>query len=568
MACVSSSASPDNTRRRSHLPRRRVLDWEGNVSESEVTPNGRGASIKGKQPSLFGEESIPDEQRDKLIKGVYKFGEVTSALQKEIPRGDERAAMFWCHLLYETSPYYCVDEETECLSQRGWRRGCDLKVGDRILTMNPGTRVLEWADVERVYRALSSGPMVRVAGRHIDMLVTPDHRWLAHWRYGDRWEWVETKDLKASHSIPLTAKPGMPEENGLSDDLLRVLGWSVTDGSYHRDRGRRRDRIKEIVIGQLASAPECQEIRAALRGAGARWSEHRTGKMQLFNVGGSVKDRIVGLAPDRCIRWDVIASLSGRQAELLRDVMLAGDGSVARRVGRSDPWVFSQSIGPRLDVFQAITALSGKASYQHPVATSGFGKKPVGTVTVKQMARVQWGHQKPRTANYEGCVWCPTTKNGTFVARRRGKTHITGNCWKRVLVTAAEDIGLAAPHVVDQVINLAIAWRLAKERSYFVSAHHISMAVMLLCRAPKSTEVEDLQTLTLEAIKAGERRPILEEHRDAHTQAGKAAGKNWSDWYSDRHRVLGVPVNPYTEELWRVKPEWHPDRATGKKAAG
>jgi ATP dependent DNA ligase domain len=28
--------------------------------------------------------------------------------------------MFWCQLLFETSPYYCVDEETECLSTRGW----------------------------------------------------------------------------------------------------------------------------------------------------------------------------------------------------------------------------------------------------------------------------------------------------------------------------------------------------------------------------------------------------------------------------------------------------------------
>ena len=179
-----------------------------------------------------------------------------------------------------------------------------------------------------------------------------------------------------------------------------------------------------------------------------------------------------------------------------------------------------------------------------------LGKYPFGEVASAMQKEIRrgderaamfWGHLLYETSPYYG--------------------------WKRVLVTAAEDIGFGAPEVVNQVINLAIAWRLCKERSYFVTAHHFSMAIMLLCRAPKSTEVEDLQTLTLEQIKAGERRPILEEHRDAHTQAGKDAGKTWSDWYRDRHRVLGVPVNPYTEELWRVKPEWHPDRATGKKAA-
>src|SRR5260370_9599900 len=75
------------------------------MNEDAVTPSGHGAPIKGKLPPLFGEEAIPDEKRDKLIKGVYKFGEVTSATQKEIRRRDEQAAMFWGHLLYETSPY-------------------------------------------------------------------------------------------------------------------------------------------------------------------------------------------------------------------------------------------------------------------------------------------------------------------------------------------------------------------------------------------------------------------------------------------------------------------------------
>jgi len=133
--------------------------------------------------------------------------------------------------------------------------------------------------------------------------------------------------------------------------------------------------------------------------------------------------------------------------------------------------------------------------------------------------------------------------------------------WKRALVTAAEDVGLAAPEVVEKVCGLALAWRICREKSYFVSPHHFSMAVMLLCAAPKSTEVEDLQTLTLEAIKGGERREIPEYARDAHTEAGKAAGKTWADWYRDRHRVGTALVNPFTLELWEKKPDWDPRRA-------
>jgi len=133
--------------------------------------------------------------------------------------------------------------------------------------------------------------------------------------------------------------------------------------------------------------------------------------------------------------------------------------------------------------------------------------------------------------------------------------------WKRLLVAAAEDIGLAAPDVVEKVCGLALAWRICREKSYYVSPHHFSMAVMLLCAAPKSTEVEDLQTLTLEAIKSGERREIPEYAKDAHTEAGKAAGKTWADWYFGRHTICGVSVNAFTEELWRLKPDWDPRRA-------
>src|SRR5262249_60571607 len=99
--------------------------------------------------------------------------------------------------------------------------------------------------------------------------------------------------------------------------------------------------------------------------------------------------------------------------------------------------------------------------------------------------------------------------------------------WKRVLVTAAEDVGLAAPEVVAQVGVLSAMYRAAKEGAWYVSPHHITLAIVLLCRAPKSTEIEDLQTLTLELIKAWVKREVPPYALDAHTQEGKAAGARW-----------------------------------------
>jgi replication-associated recombination protein RarA len=144
--------------------------------------------------------------------------------------------------------------------------------------------------------------------------------------------------------------------------------------------------------------------------------------------------------------------------------------------------------------------------------------------------------------------------------------------WKRILVTVCEDVGMASPETVDRVVNLAVAWRIAKEKSWFVSPHALTMSIMLICAAPKSSAVEDLQTGVLTRIRElaalksrAQWPPIPEFARDAHTTAGKAAGKTWKDWYRDRHGVCGVPINAWTEELWAMKPDWDPRRVDGER---
>jgi replication-associated recombination protein RarA len=128
--------------------------------------------------------------------------------------------------------------------------------------------------------------------------------------------------------------------------------------------------------------------------------------------------------------------------------------------------------------------------------------------------------------------------------------------WKRVLVAAAEDVGLGDPDVVHKVCALAQAWTIAKAQAWYVSPHHLTMAVVLLCRARKSTAIEDLQTYTLELIKRGTKREMAAYSRDAHTEAGRAAGAKWDSWYDARHLLFGIPVNRYTKKIAALTPDW------------
>ena len=132
--------------------------------------------------------------------------------------------------------------------------------------------------------------------------------------------------------------------------------------------------------------------------------------------------------------------------------------------------------------------------------------------------------------------------------------------WKRTLVAAAEDIGIAAPETVAQVSALAQAWKISKEHAWYVSPHHLTMAVVLLCRAPKSTEVEDLLSYTDELIRRGIKRDMPDYAVDGHTQAGRAKGVENDAWYDNRHFMFGIPVNRYTKKLADLVPSWFSDK--------
>ena len=67
-----------------------------------VVPNGPGQPVKDPQPKLFGEEP-PEEHKAKLIRGVYPFDQVASALQKELRRGPCGGA-FCCTTPHRTTP--------------------------------------------------------------------------------------------------------------------------------------------------------------------------------------------------------------------------------------------------------------------------------------------------------------------------------------------------------------------------------------------------------------------------------------------------------------------------------
>lgn len=154
---------------------------------------------------------------------------------------------------------------------------------------------------------------------------------------------------------------------------------------------------------------------------------------------------------------------------------------------------------------------------------------------------------------------------------RRGKelnalywaTQIEENFWKylwrRLLIFAAEDVGIGTPYAIASVHALAEAYsRVKKEsRAKTPDGNLVSMAVLLLARCDKNREADNLKNVLYVLRKRYGWMPEVPEYAiDAHTARGRAiyTDKQERDrmWFTE-WSLVDPKVGPYDWELWHLR---------------
>jgi len=72
-------------------------------------------------------------------------------------------------------PPYCYDNETEVLTDDGWKFFKDLDEGEKIATLNPSTGYLEYQKPIQYINQYYKGKMVKIKSGYVNLLVTPNH---------------------------------------------------------------------------------------------------------------------------------------------------------------------------------------------------------------------------------------------------------------------------------------------------------------------------------------------------------------------------------------------------------
>lgn len=389
---------------------------------------------------------------DRFVKlnGIDTRTSLTSAVRavSGLPFGGTDCAQPMIYALSNKLPVdtflvYCVDTETEILTADGWKHYSEVVAGEEVYTLNHESGKGEWqlASAINVFPAMKR-ELVLMEGRGHSSLTTPNHRWCVRSRGYSEWKrtWKETQTLNAVDYIQCSAiDNGLPTVPVHSDALVELVAWAWTEGHFD-DSG-----ALSICQSSNVNGDNCDSIRAALeemygaksettmhphRFSGeAMWVEKtRPNGITFWYLNQEASKPFVAIMPDKekVVSYSWLRSLTINQLDLFIDVSMKADGYVAKNR-------LAQKSIKRAEAFAFACILAGKAVSYMAIDNDHYDGLEIGILRRKQLAPIANATNndnrpfKVESVEHDGEVWCPTTPNGSWLARRNGTVYWTGN---------------------------------------------------------------------------------------------------------------------------------------------
>lgn len=372
----------------------------------------------------------------------------------------------------------CFSEDTQVLTDNGWKQFNQVAEGDIVLTFNVSNHVLEYQPVLRKWVSDYEGDMFHLLGRYADLLVSPHHRIITerqtsrNGRHINVTEIVEAQQLfggmhqrheKYEKARSLYDGGGMSQRaimtsigvgagtvsrwvNGITepkkrntlygwvrvpvsgkytiiesipDDIIRVVGWVVTEGwsRYGKYLGISQS-VKNTLnveeIDSLLQRLELEYSRRVDKNGVVRW--------EVRNIVDPIfKDLL--REPHRIPRR-VLVGCSSRQLRILYETLMKGDGYMEKN--RRIYYTINDGLVDDVQELCVKGQLRSTVSFRN-FETMLSGRRYSNKTKNIRITERTYAYFTIHKENYRGVIGCVTTENGTVVARRNGKVCITGN---------------------------------------------------------------------------------------------------------------------------------------------
>lgn len=343
----------------------------------------------------------------------------------------------------------CLLPSSQALSKtNGWVNYENLKVGDEILAFNRDIGESEWQKVERVNVFDYDGDMIRLKTKHLDVLSTPDHRWVVTKPNKisklDNTKVLTSEELYNSdkpYAIPIRAPHNNQVKARYSDAYVAFLGWYLTDG--HLKNGN----IVRICQSNTANPHKVDIIDSIMEELDVEFSRREKNQVIWEIRDPEFVYKLNRLVPERKLNMKLLTRLTNPQLSILLENMRLGDGWSVWATRDKTQGELLQALVVLCNNTSSMYELSheGDLSYFKDKKPSKYGQEFVRATKTSYGVKFSNFRKSVNTKNtynsennltkekYVGKVWCPTVKSGAFFTRvisedKRYRTLITGNC--------------------------------------------------------------------------------------------------------------------------------------------
>lgn len=340
---------------------------------------------------------------------------------------------------------FCADLETEILTTRGWCRATDLVAGESVMTLNPLSSQAEWQPLTDIH-IFPEGQrdLVSFESRRHSSLTTVDHRWYVEHMITTKGATRRESRIRTSSELTnsdrvLCSAPvaNLPTEEKWSSDFVELVAWFWTEGHWLGgfDSGygigigqseavnpQHTSRIRQCLT-RLYGEPSISLRRGHATVWPAQWREKIDPDCNRFYLNKTIGDELRLVADrDKAVSAAFLTALTQQQLELYIQVSMWGD--------RSSSYQINQSNKRRLDSFQMACSLAGIHSTlrRDDVSSGRYAGRECWSLTLRTDRYVVPTSSGSKVLlSHSGPVWCPSTPNQTWLARRNGSVYFTGN---------------------------------------------------------------------------------------------------------------------------------------------
>ena len=309
---------------------------------------------------------------------------------------------------------HCFSEDTEILTQEGWKFHNEIEVGDKLLTLNTETNIAEYQPALQKYEFEHDGIAYHFNNVAADHIVTGNHGMITKTQYTDHWRKTLAADIQNTGSImPVSALTNV-EDFPISDEVLRLQVWVTADGniSYKGENhfGVRFGFVKDRKVERLS---------ALLDKMGVEYNKRpgNNGKTYITKISFRVSVDTNKRLPN------YFKYLSSRQGLIVLEEYGHTDGHISVN-SKYNHMQLSSNQKDDINILQQIAVTSGyKTTISEHVKER---HTPQYILSLKQVTEHRMDYAKT-AVYYKGKVFCFETKNHTLVARRNGKVLFTNN---------------------------------------------------------------------------------------------------------------------------------------------